>query len=235
MSTVLITGASRGLGLEFARQYHQDGWKVIATARNLENADILNSFKDKFDIREMDVTDHSHIDRVKCEFQEEKIDVLINNAAIHGPHDKRSSFGNIDILEWSSVIMTNTIAPLKVTEAFFDNVKKSIQKKIVFISSRSGSITERGTLPHHKPGGPYIYRSSKAALNAITQSLSYDLTKEGFCVIVLHPGFVKSEMAIGDTVLDVSTSIAGMKKIIAESTPNDNGLFRTFEGEKIYW
>ena len=114
-------------------------------------------------------------------------------------------------------------------------MKKFFIKKIVFISSRSGSITERGTLPHHKPGGPYIYRSSKAALNAITQSLSYDLTRQGFCVIVLHPGFVKTEMAIGDTKLDVSTSIAGMKKIIAESTPNDNGLFRTFEGEKIFW
>ena len=90
-------------------------------------------------------------------------------------------------------------------------------------------------MPHHKPGGPYIYRSSKAALNAITQSLTYDLTRQGFCVIVLHPGFVKTEMAIGDTELDVSTSVAGMKKIISESTPNDNGLFRTFEGEKVSW
>jgi len=88
--------------------------------RNLENADKLISFKDKFDIREMDVTDHSHIHRVKCEFQEEKIDVLINNAANHGPHDNRSSFGNIDILEWSSVIMTNTIAPLKVTYKLYN-------------------------------------------------------------------------------------------------------------------
>ena len=207
MPTVLITGASRGLGLEFAQQYHQDGWKVIATARNLQKAHKLNSFKDKFYIREMDVTLQSHIDRVKSEFQDEKIDVLINNAAIHGPHDKRSSFGNIDILEWTSV----------------------------FISSRSASISERGTLPHHKLGGPYIYRSSKAALNAITQSLSYDLTRQGFSIIVLHPGFVKTEMAIGETKLDVSTSVAGMKKIIAESTPNDNGLFRTFEGKKIFW
>jgi NAD(P)-dependent dehydrogenase (short-subunit alcohol dehydrogenase family) len=235
MPTVLITGASRGLGLEFARQYCQDGWKVIATARNINNAVKLNSINNMFEIREMDVTNHNHIQRVKCEFLKEKIDVLINNAGIHGAHDERSSFGDIDIKEWLSVFMTNTIAPLKVTEAFFDNVKKSIQKKIVFISSRSGSITERGTLPHHKPGGPYIYRSSKAALNAITQNLSYDLTRQGFCVIVLHPGFVKTEMAIGDTELDVSTSIAGMKKIIAESTPNDNGLFRTFEGEKIFW
>jgi len=235
MPTVLITGASRGLGLEFAEQYHQDGWKVIATARNLQNADKLNSFKDKFYIREMDVTLQSHIDRVKSEFQDEKIDVLINNAAIHGPHDKRSSFGNIDILEWTSVFMVNTIAPIKVTEAFFDSVKNSIQKKIVFISSRSASISERGTLPHHKPGGPYIYRSSKAALNAITQSLSFDYTRQGFSLIVLHPGFVKTEMAIGDTDLDVTKSVDGMKKIIAESTPNDNGVFRTFNGEKILW
>ena len=77
------------------------------------------------------------------------------------PHDKRSTFGNIDILEWTSVFMVNTIAPIKVTEAFFDCVKNSIQKKIVFISSRSASISERGTLPHHKPGGHLAYDVAK--------------------------------------------------------------------------
>ena len=90
-------------------------------------------------------------------------------------------------------------------------------------------------MPHHKLGGPYIYRSSKAALNAITQSLSFDYTRLGFSFIVLHPGFVKTEMAIGDTDLDVTKSVDGMKKIIAESTPNDNGVFLTFNREKISW
>ena len=235
MPTVLITGASRGLGLEFAQQYKKCGWKVIATVRNLKNATSLNLYRNELYIREMDVTDQKSINKLKDEFQEEKIDVLINNAAIHGSHDDRSTFGNINILEWSSVMTTNTIAPLKITEAFFDNVNNSIQKKIVFISSRAGSISERGTMPHHKPGGSYIYRSSKAALNAITQSLSFDYKDQGLSIIVLHPGFVKTEMAIGDTDLNVSTSVSGMRKIIAESTPKDNGLFRTFEGEQISW
>lgn len=233
MPTVLITGAGRGLGLEFAKQYFEDGWKVIATARSLNNANELNSLKDKLYVRKMDITNQNHIEHIKTEFQEEKIDVLINNAAIHGPHDSRSSFGNIDQLKWSSVIMTNTISPIKVTEAFFENVKKSDQKKIVFISSRSGSITERGNLPYHRPGGPYIYRSSKAALNAITKSLSFDYTSQGFSIIVLHPGFVKTDMAEGD--IEPSDSIAGMRKVIEKWNPEENGTFRTFEGENILW
>ncbi len=235
MPTVFITGASRGLGLEFARQYAKDEWKVIATCRNLELADELKSIQGKLYIREMDVTKKDQIDKITCEFKEEKIDVLINSAAKHGPYDESSSFGNIDIEEWLDVMETNAIAPLKVTEAFFENVKRSEQRKIVFISSRAGSISERGTLPHHKQGGSYIYRSSKAALNAVTQSLAFDLTQQGLCVIVLHPGFVKTDMAKGGAELDVLTSVAGMRKIIVESSPKDNSLFRTYEGELISW
>ncbi len=181
----------------------------------------------------MDITSQSHIEKIKNEYKQEKIDLLINNAAIHGPHDNRSSFGNIDRKEWSSVIITNTISPIKVTEAFFENVKKSDQKKIVFISSRSSSISERGELPHHRPGGPYIYRSSKAALNAITKSLSFDYTNLGLSIIVLHPGFVKTDMAEGD--IEPSDSIFGMRKVIEEWRLEYNGTFRTFEGENILW
>ena len=230
MKKICLIGGSGLLGKYYAKKLSIDNEVHVADIGLKNQKKSKNLFK-----YYLDLNSEEKIDNFFSKNKKKPFDVLINNAAIHGPHDQRSSFGNIDILEWSSVIMTNTIAPLKVTEAFFDNVKKSIQKKIVFISSRSGSITERGTLPHHKPGGPYIYRSSKAALNAITQSLSFDLTRQGFSVIVLHPGFVKTEMAIGDTELDVSTSVAGMKKIITESTPNDNGLFRTFEGKKIFW
>ena len=235
MPTVFITGASRGLGLEFARQYANESWKVIASCRNPEMAKELKSIQGDIKICQLDITDIKQIQKITFEFRNEAIDLLINNAAEHGPYDGSASFGSIDAIEWTNIFLSNAISPLKVTEAFFENVKKSRQKKIVFISSRAGSISERGKLPHHKPSGSYIYRSSKAALNAATQSLAFDLEPQKICVIVLHPGFVRTGMAEDDAELDASTSIAGMKKIISESTPEDNGLFRTYEGELISW
>ena len=140
MSTVLITGANRGLGYEFVKQYSENGFEVLACCRNKNNAKELEELAEtsnKIKVYELDVGNVKAIKSLSQQLKNEKIDVLINNAAIHGPQDKRSSFGNIDILEWTSVFMVNTIAPIKVTEAFFDCVKNSIQKKIVFISFQS--------------------------------------------------------------------------------------------------
>ena len=160
---------------------------------------------------------------------------MINNAAVHGPYDEKSSFGDIDINSWLKVIRVNTISPLKVTEAFIENIKLSDKKTIVFISSRAGSVSERGLLPHHEIGGSYIYRSSKAALNAATQSLSFDFTTWGIGILVLHPGFVKTEMAGIEGDIDVKTSVSGMRKVIEEFTPSENGKFFNYDGEVIPW
>ena len=235
MPTVFITGANRGLGLEVSRQYANDGWEVIASCRNPEAAQELKSLQGNVKVCQMDITDQKQIKKVSLEYRNHAIDVLINNAAEHGPYDNSASFGDIDANEWLKVFLSNSISPLKVAEAFLENVKRSAQKKIAFISSRAGSISERGKLPHHQHGGSYIYRSSKAALNAATQSLAFDLEPQKICVIVLHPGFVRTGMSEDDAELDASISIAGMRKLISESTPKDNGLFRTYEGELISW
>jgi NAD(P)-dependent dehydrogenase (short-subunit alcohol dehydrogenase family) len=235
MPTVFITGANRGLGLEFSRQYSSEGWEVIASCREPNLTHELKSIQGNIKICQMDINDLTQIKKVSLEYHNYPIDILINNAAEHGPNDSTATFGNLNTAEWLNVFLSNSISPLKVTEAFFENIKMSSQKKIVFISSRAGSVSERGKLPHHRRGGSYIYRSSKAALNAATQSLAFDLESQEICVIVLHPGFVQTGMSEDDAKLDASISIAGIRKIISESTRKDNSLFRTYEGEPISW
>lgn len=235
MPTVLITGASRGLGLEFARQYADDGWRVIATYHRRESVARLREISGDIHIRPMDVANPSEIEAVATDLRGEAIDVLVNNAGIHGPRDASASFGRIDVATWLDVMRVNAMAPLKVTEAFLEHVRASDQKRVVFISSRAGSIVERGLLAHQKPGGSYIYRSSKAALNAVARGLAFDLGAEGIGVLVLHPGWVKTDMGGPDATIDDETSVSGMRRIIRESSPADSGTFRNYDGEVIPW
>jgi NAD(P)-dependent dehydrogenase (short-subunit alcohol dehydrogenase family) len=163
------------------------------------------------------------------------IDVLINNAAIHGPRNASGSFGALDVERWVEVFRVNTIGPVKVAEALLPNILAGHEKKLVFISSRAGSISERGSLPHHKTGGPYIYRTSKAALNAAVKAIGYDLRGEGVSVIALHPGWVKTETGGWDAPGDPAESVSAMIKLINQATPQDNGVFRNVDGSVIPW
>jgi NAD(P)-dependent dehydrogenase (short-subunit alcohol dehydrogenase family) len=237
MYTVLVTGASRGLGLEFVRAYAADGWKVIATCRNPAAAIDLKAAVGDITIRALDVVRMDQIQAVAAEFRSQPIDILINNAGIYGPRGESSSFGNIDVPGWLEVIGVNAIAPLKVTEAFLPHVEASSLKTMVFISSIAGSIAERGSRSHHKRGGSYAYRSSKAALNAMVKSLGFDLSVRGVSVVALNPGWVKTDFGGGDdqAPLDPATSVVGMRQIISQSAPADNTTFRNYDGTVIPW
>jgi len=232
---IFITGASGGIGLEFVRQYLNDGCRVFATYRNDDLASQLKSLKGDLELFPLDIRKVKQIEQVRDQLKDESIDILINNAAIGGPADQSATFGQIDIESWSELMQTNVFYTVKLTEMFFDLVKRSQGKKIVFISSRSGSISERGKLAHHLPGGTYIYRSSKAALNAVTQSLAFDYTLEGISVIVLHPGWVKTKMAGNKADLTVDQSVKSMKKLISSFVPAMNGVFYNFDGKIIPW
>jgi NAD(P)-dependent dehydrogenase (short-subunit alcohol dehydrogenase family) len=183
----------------------------------------------------MDITHLDEIRAVACKLKGVSIDVLLNNAGIHGPRDQNASFGNLDLAAWHEVMALNLMAPLKVTETFIDNVKASEGKTIVFISSRAGSVSERGSLSYHQYGGSYIYRSSKAALNAAAQSLTFDLAPQGILVIVLHPGWVKTEMGGLEALIDIEISVAKMRRIIGEFSPFNTGVFRNYDGKVIPW
>lgn len=232
---MFITGASSGLGLEFARQYAAEGWKVIATSRGSRSFDAVGKLTGEVVIRKLDITDDSQIKALADEFRDEPVDVLLNNAAIHGPRDERASFGSLDVTAWLEVLRVNTIAPMKVTEAFLPHVQAGGQKKVVFVSSRAGSIAERGRLPHHRHGGPYTYRSSKAALNAAVKSLAFDLAPMGISVVTMHPGWVRTEMGGAEAGLDQETSVAGMRHVISQSSVFEGGIFKNYDGTVIPW
>ncbi|MCG8370063.1 MAG: SDR family NAD(P)-dependent oxidoreductase, partial [Proteobacteria bacterium] len=169
--TVLITGANRGLGLEFARQYYADGWEVIATCRDPDSASQLQALGgDRLAVLPLDVADFDVIGRFATALGDAPVDVLINNAGLFGPKrradgDLRQTFGHIDYDIWSEVLRVNALAPVQLAEALVDNVAASAQKKIVTISSRLGSIAETDT-------GLYAYRTSKAAVNMAMATLA---------------------------------------------------------------
>lgn len=231
MPTLLISGANRGLGLEFTRQYLADGWKVIAGCRNPQSAaqlhELYTHYPDHLLIYRLDVTNFLQIEQLSRQLGDTPIDVIINNAGIY-PKGKES-FGSIDYAAWEEAFRINSMAPLKIAEEFIEQLLLGKQKKIVNITSKMGSIDDNGS-GHH-----YLYRSSKTALNMVTKSLALDLAPNGVTAIVLHPGWVQTDMGGSDAPTTVTQSIAGMRKVIDDITIADGGKFYAFDGKEIPW
>lgn len=187
--TVLITGANRGLGLEFARQYAERGWTVIATARDAEApelVDLARRFPD-VSIARLDVRDVSAIRELAAAHQGRPIDVLINNAGVLGEVGAQS-LGSLDYDEFGQVMAVNAFAPLAMAEAFREHVAASDQKKIVSITSRSGVISLPGSR------GPYFYRASKVAMNMVMRVLAEELRAQGVIVALVSPPPTDTDM-----------------------------------------
>ena len=221
MPTVLITGASRGIGREFARQYEAGGWRVIATCRDPSKYDLEG------EVYPLDVTDPASIAALHGELNGEGIDLLINNAGIYGP--RGAILGAIDYGAWEDVLRTNVLGPARVAEAFADMVAQSDFKKMVFISSKMGSIGENTS------GGGYIYRSSKTALNMVVSSLSVDLSGRGIICLLFHPGWVRTDMGGASATIDAAASVAGMRGVIDRATAADSGRFFSYDGKQLPW
>lgn len=228
MPTVLITGANRGLGLEFARQYARDDWDVIATCRNPGGAtelDDLATETGNVNIEALDVDNFSAVDELAGKLSGRPIDVLINNAGIGGP---RQESMDMDEEGFMQVLHTNTVAPLKMCQAFRTNVAASEQKKIAVISSGLGSIENNN-------GGRYAYRASKAALNMIMKGLAADWEQDGITIVVFSPGWVKTDMGGPNAMYTPEESISGMKEILSSVTIADSGEFLTHTGLENSW
>ena len=226
--TVFITGANRGIGLSLTELYLQQGAQVHATSRNLTESKALHALASRYNtlvLHELDVTDYQRVAQLASDLP--AIDLLINNAGYYGP--KGYGFGNTDIKEWRQVFEINTIAPLKLVENFYPLLQQGKAKKIACISSKVGSMTENTS------GGGYIYRSSKAALNSVVKSLSNDLTDEGFTVLALHPGWVRTEMGGPNALIDTQTSADGLAKVIEQSTQEKSGQFINYDGTELPW
>ncbi len=233
MPSVLVTGANRGLGLEFVQQYAADGWDVLAFYRDPAAADELNAeaakHAGKVTVDAMDVLDHAGIDAASARHKDRAIDVLINNAGIIGPRREEiagQSFGTMDYEIWDRVLRTNVMGPFKVTEAFFPNVMAGAQKKVVVISSTVGSNVEM-------QAPVFSYASSKAAVTKTFTTLAAKLKDDGVTVIVFCPGHVKTDMGGEGAETERADSIAGMRSLIAGWALAESGQFKRFNGETV--
>lgn len=234
--TVLITGASRGIGLEFARQYAARGWLVIATARNPDSAAGLQKLaatEPDVSIETLDVTDHPAIDALAAKLRGQPVDLLLLNAA-QGPTPQTAirSLAKLDFAEARQSFEVNAIGPMKVAQAFLDSVAASGRKQIVAISSDSGSLEASVKKPLL-----YHYRASKAALNMYMHTLSFETPRKGITVVMLHPGTVKTNPGLMRIpgAMETPDSVGRMVAVIDRLTPADNGRFMDYRGETMPW
>ncbi|MDI1297790.1 SDR family oxidoreductase [Methylotenera sp.] len=225
---VLVTGANRGIGLEFTQQYAEDGYSVLACCRDPQHASALQTLaKAHANIRilHLDVADFAQIDALALQLKDEKIDVLINNAGVY----PESSLGDANTENWLDAFKINSIAPLKMATAFTAHIANSKLKKIATLSSKMGSMSDNAG------GGSYIYRSTKTAVNMVMKSLSIDVKPAGIAVVTLHPGWVLTDMGGSNALIDTKTSVVGLRQVIENLNLNNTGKFIAYDGKEIAW
>lgn len=243
MPTVLVTGASRGLGLELVRQYAADGWEVIACVRDPARATGLAALAaasapaaGRVGVEPVDLVDTGSIAALAARLGGRPIDVLLNAAGTMGRGSFAEEglpfgrFGACEPDDWLEVYRVNVIAPMQMAEALVGNVASSAQKKIVSLTSVIGSIGG------NTMGSLYKYRASKAALNAVMRSMAIDLAaSHGIVAVPLHPGWVRTDMGGPRAPLDAVTSVRGMREVIAGLTAEKAGRFWAYDGSELPW
>lgn len=223
-STVLITGANRGIGLEYARQFAAKGYDVIGTVRDPADAKELAAVTDRVEL--LDVVDVTSVAALARRLNGAPIDVLVNNAGMLGRVDV--TVDKVDFTMMEQTLAVNTLGPLRVTQALLPNLRAGKRRVVVNMSSDLGSIEQ-------SDGRWYAYRASKAALNQITRTLSAELAQEGFVCVVLHPGWVRTDMGGPSATNSAEESVAGLVAVIERLGPADNGRFYDFKGTPIPW
>jgi NAD(P)-dependent dehydrogenase (short-subunit alcohol dehydrogenase family) len=224
--TVLITGANRGLGLEFAREFHTRGYRVIGTARDPAAAEELKALGVR--VEQLDVADTGSAKALASRLGDVAIDILINNAGIFGVNTP--TLAELDVDKLHEAFTVNSIGPLRVTQALLKNLRQGHDKKIVNISTSMASISD-----NTDGGGNYAYRSSKAALNMIGKSLAGELGREDFIVVMIHPGWVRTDMGGPGAPLSPEESIGAILKLIDDLKAEDNGRFMDYKGQTMAW
>lgn len=231
MPSVLITGANRGIGYEFTRQYAEDGWRVYAACRHPERAAELTALADQHEtisIHPLDVADTLSVRQLAESLQGTAIDMLINNAGISGSFE-RQKVGHVDYDDWLRVLDTNILGPTRMVEAFLPHLESGDQKRVVMISSRMGSVGEDTS------GNFYAYRSSKAALNMTTRAMAVDLADRAIKFINLHPGWVQTAMGGENADWKPEDTVANMRKTLASLPAETSDVFLDNQGREITW
>jgi NAD(P)-dependent dehydrogenase (short-subunit alcohol dehydrogenase family) len=236
MSTILITSANRGLGLEFVRQHAADDWEVLATSRQPEKSDGLKQLASqhpKVVLHHLDVTDAESVKHLADKLDGKPIDVLLHSAGIY-PREGQH-IGEIDYDGWRKAMETNLFGVLRVTEALLENVAASQRKQIAAISSSMSSLrgVQDGSVA--QAGTSYQYRSSKTALNMALSILAKELEPRGISVVLLDPGWVKTDMGGAHAPLSPKESIAGMRRVLAGDPMEKSGKFLGHDGMPRPW
>lgn len=228
---ILITGANRGIGLEMVRYCQQQDWRIFACCRNPHNAEALfniaKSSDGQISVHIADMQELSTLQALAYELRNDAIDILLNNAGIHG--SDKNTFGAVDVDSWQQAFQVNCIAPLKMVEAFSAHLHMGERKQVACMSSKMASMADNGY------GSSYIYRSSKAALNAVVKSLSIDLKDKGITSVALHPGWVKTDMGGVGAEISTRECVEQIFSILSSLTIKDSGRFIDIDGSDILW
>ena len=233
MSRVLITGANRGLGLEFARQYSADGWDVIATARNPKQSEELQRLtKNKnVSLQTLDVASDDSVKHLAEVLNGRPVDLLILNSAIYTRDGNK--FGELNFAGWRESFETNVLGAMRVAEALIQNVAASKRKQIVAISTGMASLQTLGDTIGFESA--YQYRSSKAALNMAMSILAHEVKPQGISVLIFSPGWVQTDMGGPNAELTPEQSIAAMRKVLERNPMELTGKFLSYDGTTWPW
>lgn len=230
MSTVLVTGANRGIGLALVAAYAERGDDVIATVRDPNRlhdlAATIEAHPGRVEVHRLAVTEPASITALAERLEGRTIDVLINNAGIIGP-DRQTTL-DMDFAGWLETFRVNTMAPLAVAQALLPNLRRADHAKILTVSSGMGSLSN--TKSDH-----VAYRASKAAVNKVMQCLATDLADEGIVVAVCHPGWVKTEMGGAEADITPEMSATGIQRIVDRMTLARSPVFHVWDGGVLPW
>lgn len=254
-STVLITGSSRGIGLEFARQFAARGWRTIATCRDPAAAKELQALaarQPNLVLERMDITEQGQVDALAARYRGQPIDLLVNNAAHLGPRVEQELPG-LDWDQFEESYETNAVGPMRVTRAFLDNVAAGRGKRILVLSSGAASIAGLTTAPVQF----YQYRASKAALNMLMRGVALDVASRGILVAIVNPGLVDTrgimKLKPGDpvpdefvpvmplvrsgalTLITPAESVTAMIGLVERLQPAQSGTFLNYDGSAMPW
>lgn len=231
MATILVTGANRGIGLAFVRQYAAEGDHVHACCRAPDKADELQRIaaasEGRVTCHKLDVTNADDIARVAAALGDQPLDLLINNAGIYG--GDRQTAREVDYVAWTEAFAVNTQGPLRMVQALRDNLVSAKHPKVITISSMLGSIADNGG------GGLIVYRSTKAAVNQVMKGLSHDLKGDNIIVCPMHPGWVRTDMGGAAAPLSAEESVTGLRHVIAGLTLAQSGQFLQWDGVELAW
>jgi NAD(P)-dependent dehydrogenase (short-subunit alcohol dehydrogenase family) len=231
MPSILITGANRGLGLEFATQYATENWRVFAACRSPAAASELNQLAARHSslvsVLQIDVADIDSVTAAAGLLKGQPIDILLNNAGVTSRTGNAAS--GMDYASWSRLFDINCMGPMRVTTAFVENLARSTRKLVLTVSSRMGSIAD------NQSGGSIAYRSSKAAVNMVMRSLAVELAPRGISCVMLSPGWVSTDMGGAGASLTPSGSVSALRKVIAKLGPLQSGKFFHYDGRELPW